>query len=507
MNRKIPCILGGIVALIWTGTSAAAEAPYQPRPKGTLTFTRDIAPIVFAHCAGCHRPGEVAPFSLLSYRDVQKRATQIQRITERRIMPPWKPVAGHGEFRNVRRLSNDEIGIIKQWAEEGATEGDAKALPPAPKFVSGWQLGKPDLIVTMHKPFTVPAEGRDIYQNFVLSLTIPAGKYIRAVEYRPSNPRVVHHAGMAFDTTGKVRAQAGSDPAAGFAQTSLSGQLLPGNTSFWVPGKDSQPLPDGFALAWPKGADLILQLHLHPSGKAEVEQSSIGFYFTSTPPRRQMSQLIVGENNIDIAPGDKAYRLRKEMTVSADVEVHGLFPHMHLIGKEIKVTAVRPDGSKQVLLWIEDWDFNWQNFYEYVKPVPLPKGTKLVLETIHDNSAENPHNPSSPPRRVRYGEQSFDEMALIFLHVTATTPPSANAPVARAPGNTDPDFLKEARELIRKYDKDGDGKLSAEEIAQIPSVAGQDIKQLIQRFDRDKDGKLDADEIAAALKAMRSKSR
>src|SRR5262245_51647275 len=280
VNRQI--LLALVALALLAGAAARANSAAGPRSADAPTFTRDVAPILFKNCVTCHRPGEVAPFPLLTYADTQKRAALIKRVTASRFMPPWKPVEGHGEFRDARRLTAGEVGVLRRWADAGAPEGDPKLLPPAPKFVEGWQLGKPDVIVTMPKSYTAPAEGADIYRNFVIPFQVPEGKYVRAVEFRPSNRRVVHHAILAFDATGTMRARDGKDGAPGFTQSNIPGLVLPGSLGFWVPGKDSRPLPEGVALRWPKGADLVLQLHVHPSGKEEVERSSIAFYFTDT---------------------------------------------------------------------------------------------------------------------------------------------------------------------------------------------------------------------------------
>ena len=497
VNRQITLALAVLALFGGTGERAWAEKPFKARPKGTLTFTRDVAPLMFERCATCHRPGEVAPFSLLEYRDVKKRARLIARVTASRLMPPWKPVAGHGEFRDARRLSTDEIGLLKQWVDEGAVRGDPKHLPAQPKFRSGWQLGKPDVIVTMPRAYTVPAEGADVYRNFVIPFQVPQGKYIHAVEFRPSNRRVVHHAILAFDVTGKMRQRDGKDGAPGFTQSNIPGQVLSGSLGFWVPGKDSRPLPKGVALKWPRGADLVLQLHVHPTGKAEVERSTIGFYFTDTPPRRSLNAFVLNNNKIDIPAGKKDYRIEARKTLSSAVEVYGIFPHMHLIGKEVRVTALLPGGAKKSLLWIDRWDFNWQGYYEYATPVALPKGTQLLMECRHDNSASNPSNPNQPPKRVTYGEQTTDEMAIVLLHVM----PGAALPG----GGGKPDFLARAKALIRHHDTNKDGKLDEAEIARIPAAAGKDVKKVIEQFDRDGDGKLDAAEVSEVLKSLAKK--
>ena len=499
MNLRL-CFFGLLLLGCAFYPASGSGAADQPPAKDAPTYTRDIASILFKNCAACHRPGEVAPFSLMTYADAKKRARLIQTVTGSRYMPPWKPVEGHGDFAGERRLSAEQVALIQRWAEAGAPEGEARDLPAPPKFIAGWQLGKPDLIVQMPKPFQLQAEGRDIYRNFVLSVKVPAGKYVKAVEYRPGNPRVVHHAAMGIDAKKEARQRDGQDGKPGFDQINLPGGLLPGALGVWVPGFEPRPLPDGFAMPWNNDADLVLQLHLHPSGKPESEQSTIGFYLTDVPPKRSLQMILLSQAKIDIPAGDKAYRSSARSTLPGDTEVFGVFAHMHLIGKETRVTARLPNGTEKSLLRIDDWDFKWQNYYEFKAPVALPKGTELVVECVHDNSADNPHNPSSPPRRVTFGEQTTNEMAAAVLHVAS----ARGAAAVQAPAAPD-DKTKEALQLIQQYDKDGDGKLSAEEIARIPAAAAQDVKQLFKRFDKDGDGKLDAKELAEALRVLRGK--
>jgi mono/diheme cytochrome c family protein len=487
--------------------SAQAANAVSTAPQN-VTFTKDIAPLVYKNCAACHRPGEVAPFSLLTYHDVQKRAKQIAEVTSTRQMPPWKAVEGHGEFRGARRLAEADIALLKQWAQAGMPEGDPKDLPPAPQFKTGWQLGEPDLVVTMPKAYEVPADGRDIYRNFVIPVEIPPGKFINAVEYRPGNRRVVHHAGLAYETTGKCRALDGKDGAPGFTNVGISGQLFPGESGFWVPGKETRPLPEGVSFAWPKGADFLLQLHLHPSGKPETERSTIGFHFTSERPRRSLGGMMLLAGGILIPAGEKAYHTHVEQTLKTDAELYGIFPHMHLIGKEVKVTAVLPDGSSKSLLQIDQWDFNWQSYYEYAKPVFLPRGTKVMMDNTHDNSAENPANPNHPPKVVTAGEQTINEMSAVLIQFFPKgTPIPTTSPAAVAAGGAQPkanpaSYLDEAKEVIRRFDKDGDGKLSLEEIQQIPG-AGANIAEVVKRFDRDGDGKLSVEELADAIATLK----
>ena len=419
-----------ILVLAAAAASSAESDSYTPRQAGTLTFNKDIAPIIYRHCASCHRAGEVAPFPLLSYRDVQKRAKLIARVTEERYMPPWKAEPGHGRFVGERRLSVEELGMLQQWIREGAEEGNPAELPAPPQFAEGWQLGEPDLIVTMPRAYTISADGPDVYRNFVLPVTIPAGKFVKAVEFRPSNRRVVHHAVMST-VTGRGRID---DPGDGVpARLNPVGQMLPGPLAIWAPGKDPLPLPDGFAMVWPNDAQFILQLHLHPSGKPEVEQSSIGFHLTDEAPRRRMNRAPILNYDVNIPPGEKAYRLTKSIHVPADVEVFGHFPHMHLLGREIKATAFLPDGRTEPLIWIRDWDFSWQSYYQFATPLRLPSGTRVDVEWTFDNSAENPRNPSQPPIRVTFGEQTINEMAALLLDVARVEPATASA-VAGADG-------------------------------------------------------------------------
>jgi hypothetical protein len=384
----------------------------------TVTFNKDIAPILFRRCVECHRPGEVAPFSLLTYADAKKRATMIEAVISKGIMPPWKSVQGHGSFLGERRLAAEEIELIARWIKQGKSEGDPQDLPAPPRFTEGWKLGQPDIVVTMPSAYEIPAEGPDIYRNFVLPIEIPKGKYIKAAEYRPSNRKVVHHAVLSLDATGQVRKEDDADPAPGFAgNASPPGQLFPGSLATWTPGRDPLPLPDGMSMPWKPGADFVLQLHLHPSGKPEVEQSTIGFSLTDEPPQRSMIDVVLIDKKIDIPPGERSYRTRAQLTVPIDVETVGVFPHMHLIGRQFKLTAHPPQGDPFPMLLINDWDFNWQVYYQYAAPMKLAAGTRIVMEAVHDNSAENIRNPNQPPKRVTWGEQTTDEMSLAFLQL------------------------------------------------------------------------------------------
>ncbi len=409
-----------VVAIMISASALFAETGVAAElsKNDSVTFNKQIATILFQHCAACHHPGEVAPFSLLTYADAKKRDKQIQQVTAEHFMPPWKSVEGHGKFVGERRLKPEEIDLISRWVQQGSVEGDPHDLPPTPEFSSDWHLGKPDLIVSMPEPYAIPADGPDVYRNFLFDVSIPEGKYIKAAEYRPGNRRIVHHAVLSMDEDGQARKkQAEAAPEPGFPGRSIVGHILPGSLSAWTPGRDPMPLPQGFSLPWKSGVGLILQLHLHPSGKPETEQSSIGIYLTDEPPKRSMVDMWLIYKKIDIPPGEKEYHSRDQFTLPIDMEARGIFPHMHLIGRDFKLTARPPEGEPISLLWINDWDFNWQSFYEFQTPVKLPAGTQIVMETIHDNSADNFRNSNNPPKRVKWGEQTTDEMAIGLLHL------------------------------------------------------------------------------------------
>lgn len=489
-----------------------------------VTFNKHIAPLVFQHCAKCHRPGEVAPFSLLLYDDVAKRADLVADVVARHAMPPWKPVTAHGEFANGRRLTSDEINVFRRWADAGAPEGGASDRPSPPKFAEGWQLGPPDVVLAMPEAAQIPADGRDVYLNVILPLQVPAGKYLRAAEFHPGNRRVVHHAVLFMDTGGKARERDEAEPGLGFHAVSPPGKFLPGTLAIWTPGRNPLPLADGLSLPWPANADLVLNLHLHPSGKPETEQSSVGIYFTDEPPKRSLVDVTLIDRKIDIAPGEKAFRTHDECTLPVDMDLLSIFPHMHIIGKEMRLTATLPDGKTRSLFWIDDWDFNWQDVYEYAEPVRLPKGTKIALDGVHDNSADNPQNPRHPPERVRWGEQTFNEMSIAFLNLAparesdlgalptsidrhislAIKPAGTKLGSVASKGSTPADFAERAADALRKADKDGNGRLS---LAEVKAAVGnrqppEVLEKQLVRFDRDGDRELNRAEVAEALKAL-----
>ncbi|HLH57435.1 MAG TPA: tetratricopeptide repeat protein [Verrucomicrobiae bacterium] len=385
----------------------------------SVSFNKDIAPIIFDHCSTCHRPGEAGPFPLLTFENVKKRARQIVEVTGRGYMPPWLPEGPKGEFIGDRRLTSGEIDLLKRWFDQGTSEGDAKDLPPLPKWPADWLLGEPDLIVRMPKSYTLPAEGRDVYRNFVLPVTIDKPCYVRAVEFRPDNPRIVHHAFIKVDYSGQGSILDGSDGQTGFEGMNLpDGIRMPsGYFLSYQPGKTPSSEPPGYGWTLRPGQNLVLQAHLRPSGKQETLQAQVGLYFTQAPPTNATLILSLGSLNIDIPPGSNQYTVEDSFTLPVDVDLLSVLPHTHYLGKRLEGFAILPDGTKRQLLSIPNWDFNWQGDYRYSRSVHLAAGSQLRMSFLYDNSDDNPRNPNHPPKEILYGPQSKDEMAELWFQV------------------------------------------------------------------------------------------
>lgn len=395
----------------------------------TPTYTENIAPIIYNNCSKCHRAGQVAPFTLTSYSDVKQRALTIASVTQSGYMPPWKAEPTWAAFRDERRLTATQIALIRQWVAAGMPQGDPAKEPPLPTFTSDWQLGQPDLILEMPKAFTVPADGPDIYQNFVLQTGLTDERYIRAVEVKPTATGALHHILFFLDSTGGGRqldGQNGTPGFPGFGSILLlnakdPATALAGGLGGWVPGATPEFLPPGIAYTLPKGADIILQTHFHPDGKVESEKTQIGLYFTTRPDRDITQVQAPGYfgvlANIDIPAGKSDYMVRGSFTLPVDVQAFSISAHTHYLGRGTRLTATLPTGEVRVLLWIKDWDFNWQDTYIFKDLVSLPAGTRIDGELIYDNSANNFRNPNNPPKRVTWGENSTDEMGSLILNV------------------------------------------------------------------------------------------
>jgi len=443
-------VLSGVIAATMAATAVIGGVA-QSGSAGArqMTFTEDVAPIIFNHCTSCHRPGEAAPFALLSYADVRPRGRSIALATRARQMPPWKAETGDFAFQGDRRLTDADIDVIARWVDAGMPQGDPAKLPPLPKFTDGWQLGEPDLVVRMPEGFAVPESGRDIYRNFVLPLNLQDDVWVKGVDFRPSARSVVHHSLFFLDATGAARQLDERDPLPGYnggmggglalsrgrlglagrggrgaAAAGVRGSSAGSTLGGWAPGAQPHLLPDDLAFFVPKGSDLVLSTHFHPSGKAESEASTVGLYFAKTAPTKtftaiQLPPVFGFLAGLDIPAGENRYSISDSFEIPVDVKAFGVSAHAHYIGKTMTMKATLPDGETRTLLSIRDWDFGWQEQYLFSSYAALPAGTRLDVTVTYDNSAANRRNPSSPPKRVTWGEQSTDEMGSVTLQVVA----------------------------------------------------------------------------------------
>jgi mono/diheme cytochrome c family protein len=398
------------------GRPAAAAVP-QPGATGqTVTFSRDLAPVLFEHCAPCHRPGGSSSFSLLTFADARPRARQLAAVTAARTMPPWLPEPGDGDFAGARRLSDQQIALFRRWVDSGMPEGAPGDLPPTPNWPSEWQLGPPDLVLTT-PAYTLRASGPDMFRNFVIHAPTKALRFVRAWEFRPGN-RVVHHATLQIDPGGASRRFDDQDVEAGYEGLIAPSARTPdGFFLDWAPGHRPQVSPDGIRWPLPPSSDLVMMLHLRPSGREESVQASVALYFSETPPARTPVMLRLTRQDFEIPAGAPEVTVTDSYTLPVGLDVYTVQPHAHYLAREMRGVARLPDGTIRPLVHIRRWDFDWQDVYRYAAPIALPAGTTLAMEITYDNSTGNRRNPSVPPTRVTYGQQTSDEMAEMWFQV------------------------------------------------------------------------------------------
>lgn len=434
---------------------------------GKVTYCRDVAPILYRNCVTCHRPGEVAPFSLTKYADAAKRAGWLSKVTKTGLMPPWNAKRGFGHFQDERLLTKAEIATLAAWAEAGAPQGDVSDLPERPKFTTGWALGKPDMVIRMPKPVQVPAGGADLFRFISIPLDLPEDRHVAAIDFRPGNPLVVHHAIVAVAPQAFIKNFGASAEMPAFDPVrdglprivKLIRQARSGNQNLnfgllgaWVPGMRPYRHPAGHGIPLKKDATLLLQMHYAPSGKPETDQSEVALYFCKKPVKRTVGGVALNKMNLNIPAGASKHRVETSLTLPVDVTLLGIAPHMHLLGREMKVTATRPDGTTEKLIWVDDWNWNWQGQFRYAKPIRLPKGTRVDLKAVYDNSAKNPANPHSPPKNVRFGRKTTDEMCICFLQLAFDRPADQQAVRRAALKNVLSQFGGRFRGLLRLMD-------------------------------------------------------
>jgi Flp pilus assembly protein TadD len=472
----VACLLGfsSVAGAVLAQQSGATAQPWPPIPQ-QVTFNRDIAPILFHYCSPCHHPGEAGPFPLLTYADAKARARQIAAITSKRFMPPWLPERQELRFADELRLSAEQVALIQRWVEQGAVEGAPADLPLAPRFVPGWQLGQPDKIIEAEKPYTLAASGSDMYWNFIFRTPADRTRWLKAIEIRPGDKRVVHHANILVDRNQSARRQE-TAPGAGFAgmELKIESETFDPDSHFlfWKPGTVPKPEPEGMSLRLDKDTDLILNIHLQPSGKPEKIQPSLGLYFTDKPATLfPMLLQLENDRQLDIPPGEKHFLVTDEFTLPVDVDLLAIYPHAHYLGKDLLALATLPDGSTKTLIHIPQWDLNWQAVYRYAAPVSLTKGTTISMRYTYDNSSENPVNPNDPPRRVVAGNRSSDEMAHLWLQVL---------PRASSDSAFDPRMLLQeamARHNVGKNPTDFEAHYNFAAILQARGVSAEAIQQ------------------------------
>ncbi len=404
------------------------------KTDGPVTYHRDVLPILQKHCQQCHRPGEVGPFSLMTYKQAVNWAQDIKDYTQDRRMPPWKVVQG-GPFHNERKLSDEELKTLAAWVEGGTPEGDPKDAPKPVTFTEGWQLGTPDLILTMPEEMTIGPAGRDVFRVMVLPTGLTEDKFVIGVEVRPGNNRILHHTLHFFDTTGQARALEQKererkkkpneqDYGPGYSSSMGVGIGLGGGpgkvggVGGWAPGQQPRFLPKGYGYPLPKGSDLVVQMHYHRNGKVEKDRTSIGLYFAKETNLKRFKSGIIPGRFVVIPPGNDNFKVNGSIEALEDGELHSVMHHMHMLGKAARVTMTPPGEPPRTLLRIDDWDYNWQETYFFKEPIPFKAGTKFAVEATYDNSDKNPNNPFFPPTWVRFGDQTDNEMCFVFLGVT-----------------------------------------------------------------------------------------
>ena len=419
-------VLAAVVLCGWS-TSASDKS------SSAVTFTKDVAGIMHKNCASCHRPGEIAPMSLLSYKDVRPWAKSIREVVLDRKMPPWLADPHYGEFANDRRLSQKEIDTIVAWVDAGAKEGDAKDLPPTPTFPpEGWKLGTPDVVLSMTLEASVPADGVVAYRHFVVPTGFTEDKYVQFAEIKRGDPSVVHHVivsvrepgqgplppageinlGAAASREGEARTAQQQPGQAGGRGNTMDGMLVG-----WAPGMSPLLLRPGQAKLIKKGSVLIFQLHYTTNGQASKDRTSVGIYFAKAPVEKRVITTGAVSRNLVIPAGEPNYETKASFNFKEDSHIVSFMPHMHVRGKDFEYKLVYPDGTSKILLKVPRYDFNWQLVYFMKEPVAAPKGSRIECVAHHDNSERNKYNPD-PTKEVRWGPQTWEEMMIGWLDYT-----------------------------------------------------------------------------------------
>jgi len=394
------------------------------------TYYKDVQPLIQTHCQSCHRPGEIGPMPLENYKQVRPWANSIKESVLLKKMPPWFADPHFGKFTNDRSLSPQEIETIRSWVDAGAPEGNPKDAKPAPKFLEGWNIPQPDVVLQMPEPFKVPASGKVDYQYIVLPTKFTEDKWVQMAETRPSNRSVVHHM-VIFIRTPESKWLREAQPGVPFVPPETNNlQNIGGGgneiLTIYTPGI----VPDAWKPNQGKlikaGSDLILQTHYTPNGKDTEDQTKIGLVFSKEPPTERIRSISAANTQFTIPPGDPDYPVVGNLQFRNPARIVSFFPHMHLRGKDMEYKAIYPTGETSTLLKVPHYDFNWQLAYKPAEEIEVPAGTKIQCTAHFDNSPNNPANPD-PKATVKFGEQSWEEMAIGFMDIAQPIrPPTAS---------------------------------------------------------------------------------
>ncbi len=468
-----------------------AFVPSKTQAGEGITFHKNIASIIWNNCSNCHRPGQAGPFSLLDYNDVRKRARQIKEVVIDGYMPPWHAKSEHLSYKDARKLGARDKKLLLDWIEQGLEEGNVSDAPERPKFPNGWLAGEPDMVVSMPEVYEVYADGPDIYRNFVFPLSNKETLWLKAIEIRPTARPVVHHVLYFVDSSGKARERDARDAKPGFSGMGFTSRLKP--VGGWAVGGTAKMLPDGMAFEVPPNSDIVLQTHFHPSGKPEKEATSLGLYLSEKPATRPFTGIQLPPKfgalaGIDIPAGESHYSVKDSFEIPVDVEAFGISAHAHYLGKQMEMKAITPNGSEIELVRIDDWDFNWQEGYVFSKPVKLQAGTRIEAEVVWDNSEQNLFNPNSPPKRVKWGPFSYDEMGSVTLRVS----PLKNGE------------FEEIKTALKDHQTFSFLSSMLARGSSSRRARSSFFMKQIMRFDENQNGAFDGDEIPKVKKAIKS---